>query len=109
MSSLAELAVVALNGANVGIAGAAFNDSTHTLTAASIADGIGDHELLVEVYPPATDAVSPNAVKTAVGYPVPGFVATIVDGGVAGAVLTAVLAADTYGVPSLLVKAKASE
>lgn len=105
-ASLAELMVTALNASGAGISGASFNNSTHTLTIASIADGIGDHFVQVEVTPPQRDPVSPTGVPTRAGQSVPGFVSTIVQGGIAGAVLSVVLASDTYGIPSMVVKAR---
>ncbi len=110
MSSLAELMVAALNASGV-ITGASFDDSTHTLTVAAIADGFGDATLEVFVYPPVAspESAATAGVITAEGVSVPGFVGSITDGGIAAAALTVVLAADTYGVPSLVVKSKAQE
>lgn len=108
MSTLAELMVQALNSSG-SIAGASFNPSTHTLTIAAASDNIGDHTVRVEVYPPTTDYVSPTGVVTAQGIPIPGFVGTITQGGSAGSALTAVVAADTYGIPNIPLQAKAVE
>jgi hypothetical protein len=102
VSSLAELMVAAL----LPALHASFDNSTHTLTISTIADNIGDHKVHVEVVPPQLNPVSPTGVATKAGQSVPGFVSTITDGGIAGAALTVILAADTYGVPKLVVQAR---
>jgi hypothetical protein len=109
VASLAALMASALNGASVGITHAAFNNSTHTLTVASVADALGDRTVVAEVYPPVASVISPTGVTTLRGVPIPGFVGTVTSGGVSAAALTAVLAADTYGVPNVSVKARVQE
>lgn len=115
VSSLAELAVAAINnkGLGVAIAGAAFNNSTHVLTVAAISDAIGDHHISVDLIPPAEygNSNSETGKSGATGVTsksigVPGFVASKVDGGVTGAVLTATLVADSYVIPNIVVKAR---
>jgi hypothetical protein len=69
--------------ASTHIGQALYTSGTDTLTAATIADGIGDHVLVVEAFPPGGAA------------PVPQLVSTIVDEGIAAAVLTVVLAGPT--------------
>lgn len=101
VASLAELMIAALSPLH-----ASFNNSTHTLTVASIADDIGDHILRVELTPPQRDPVSPTGVATKAGQSIPGMVSTIVDGGIAGAVLSVVLVADNYGIPKMVVQGR---
>lgn len=78
--------VTALNG-TTDIANAAF--VTPTLTCASIADGIGDATLVVEVTPPGAAT------------PIAQMVGTVVDQGIAAAVLTVVLTIPT-AIPAVL-------
>jgi hypothetical protein len=108
-SSLAGLMVAAL--VDVGLH-AAFNNSTQVLTIASIADNIGDHKLLVEFIPPPEETpykASSVGVTVQNGVAVPGFLLSQVDGGVAGAVLTATIVTDAYVIPNMIVKAKAQQ
>lgn len=105
LSSLADLMVAVLTGLGYH---AGFVNSTHILTVSSIADNIGDHRLDVYVTPPnASEQISPVGVQTRNGVSIPGMVSTIVDLGSAGAVLTVTLVADTYGVPAMILKARA--
>lgn len=111
LNALAALAVIALNGTGV-ISHASY--SAPTLTVASAADNLGDHKISVSIMPPTADnainGTAPTAgVITSQGVAVPGFVGAITDGGVAGAALTAALAANTYGVPALVVKGRTQE
>lgn len=133
ISGLAGAMVTALNAAGVGISHAAFNSGSHTLTVAGSADNLGNWTFSAGFYPPslgfaqAQNPDSPNStddtekvvfqnaydnnvgVTPAVGYPVPGFVGTITDGGSAGSALTAVLSADTYTIPQVNVAARAQQ
>jgi hypothetical protein len=109
LSSLAELMVAALIAAGYH---AGFVNSSHVLTVSSIADGIGDHKLLVEVTPPSEETpykASSVGVSVQNGVGIPGFVTSQVDGGSAGAALTVTLVADSYAIPTMLVKAKAQQ
>lgn len=88
IDEVAALMVTALN-ARSDIAGAAYDVETQILTVAAIADGIGDHNIAVRLTPPN-------------GYgSVASLLGTIVDNGVAGAVLTVVLPADDDVIPSV--------
>lgn len=88
IDEIAALMVTALN-ALAEIANASYNSTTQVLTVAAIADGIGDHNIAVRLTPPS-------------GYgAVPSLIGTIVDNGIAGAVLTVVLPADAAVVPSV--------
>jgi len=80
----------ALNAAGP-MANAAYNASTNVLTVASIADDIGDHLLAVTVTMPTAVPYNPSNIVTAT-----------VSGGIAGAVLTATFAADSYVPPAVL-------
>jgi hypothetical protein len=97
VDTIAALMVTALN-ATAAIANASYNAGTNVLTVAAIADNIGDHSIAVAVKPPAATHGSPLAI--------PGFVGTIVDEGVAGAVLTVALAADAYTKPKVMATVK---
>lgn len=68
---------------------ASYNTGTNVLTVAAIADGIGDHTLVVEAKLPNADA------------PLSDLVGTIVDKGIAAAVLTVVLEDET-AIPAIL-------
>jgi uncharacterized membrane protein YdcZ (DUF606 family) len=74
-----------------------YDAGTGLLTVATIGDGIGDSVLTCNVYPPLENPVA-----------VPGFVSTIVDEGVAGAVLTALLL-PANPIPAIILKAKKQE
>ena len=79
-----------------GIANAAYNASTNTLTVAAIADGIGDKTFTCDITPPS-------------GYnSVPSLVGTLTCGGVSAAALTVVLPADAAEVPVSLFAGAAS-
>jgi len=82
-------ALVTLINAHADIAGAEYDAATNTLTVAAIGDGIGDQQLTVEMIPP-------GAYEN-----VPGLHGAIVDGGIAGAVLTVVLPLDAAVIPSV--------
>jgi hypothetical protein len=71
-----------------------YNASSQILTVATIGDDIGDSSMTVEFYD-ATQA-DPKSI--------PGFVGAIVDGGIAGAVLTVAFAADAYSLPGAATK-----
>lgn len=109
MSSLAIAMASALNASASGIAGASWNNGTHTLTVAAASDNLGDHLFRVFVTPPDTDYREPNGVGVSNGTTVPGFVGVITDGGAAGAALTVAFAADTYGIPSLVAKGRTQQ
>lgn len=133
VSGLAEAMVAALNDAGIGISNAAYNTGSHVLTVAGTADNIGNYTFTAGFYPPplgfsaAQNADSPNntddteadvwqdqysneaGVFPALGYPVPGFVGTITDGGSAGSALTVALVADTYQTPVVNVAARAQQ
>lgn len=86
IDKVAALLVTALNALPV-IANASYDAATNILTVASIADGIGDAKLLVTITPPD----GKSAIASLVG--------TVVDGGIAGAVLTVILPADSAVIP----------
>lgn len=85
--------VVALNALPV-IANAAYNSTSQVLTVAGIADNIGDKKLFVSITPPNGKGA------------IPSLVGTIVDGGIAGAVLSVVLPADAAVIPISLAAVK---
>lgn len=81
--------LVAKLNADANIAGASYNASTNTLTAAAGSDGLGDSALAVTTTSPS------GAVVT-------GLVGTITSGGLSTAALTAVLPADTIIAPGIV-------
>jgi len=89
VDEIAAALVTALNALD-GIANAAYNATTNTLTVAGAADGLGDEELEVSIIPPGGSA----SIASLVG--------TITDGGVAAADLTVVLPADNAVIPNVL-------
>lgn len=70
--------------------GAAYTSGTQVLLLS--AAGSGDHVLVVEVFPPAA---------TGQDAPIPGFVASKVDGGAAGDALSVTFCADAFSLPAL--------
>lgn len=82
-------ALVLLANAHEDIAGAEYNSTTNVLTVAAIADALGDKQLVVEIIPPGGFSS------------ITGLVGAIVDGGIAGAVLTVALPADAAVIPSV--------
>jgi len=70
---------------------ATYTGATQVLECADIADGIGDHFLLVELLPPLATSKDPVAI--------PGGVVSKVDEGIAAAILSATLAVDAYVLP----------
>lgn len=68
-----------------------YDTGSNTLTAAALADGFGDHTLLVEAFPPGA------------AEPVASLIGTVTDGGVAAAALTVVLAGPT-AIPKVLAR-----
>lgn len=92
-------AVAILLNATANIANAGYTGVTQVLIAATGAgDGLGDHKLIVELYPPLPADTSE----------IPGFVASITDEGASNADISATLAADAHlvpGVPVLLKQA----
>lgn len=89
VDEIAAALVVALNALD-GIANAAYNATTNTLTVAAAADALGDQKLEVSIIPPGGSA----SIASLVG--------TITDGGVASADLTVVLPADNAVIPNVL-------
>ncbi|YP_001294526.1 virion structural protein [Pseudomonas phage M6] len=89
VDEIAAALVVALNALD-GIANAAYNATTNTLTVAAAADALGDQKLEVSIIPPGGSA----SIASLVG--------TITDGGVAAADLTVVLPADNAVIPNVL-------
>lgn len=73
------------------------------LQVAAIGDNIGDHAVLIGFFPPG----APTTLVSGEIGGVTGFVASVVDEGIAGAVLTATLAADAHVVPSVPILVKA--
>lgn len=80
-----------------------YTAATQLLDIAAIGDDIGDHLILIGFFPPGADT---KLVAGEIGG-VTGFVASVVDEGIAAAVLTATLAADAHVVPSVPVLVKA--
>lgn len=89
VDEIAAALVTALNALD-GIANAAYNATTNTLTVAAAADALGDQKLEVSIIPPGGSA----SVASLVG--------AITDGGVAAADLTVVLPADNAVIPNVL-------
>ncbi|WOR80319.1 structural protein [Pseudomonas phage PSP2] len=89
VDEIAAALVTALNALD-GIANAAYNATTNTLTVAAAADALGDQKLEVSIIPPGGSA----SIASLVG--------TITDGGVAAADLTVVLPADNAVIPNVL-------
>lgn len=75
---------------------ATYTAGTQVLQIAAIGDNLGDKKVEVEWYPPTTISDDP--------VPIPGLVSSIVDEGIAAAVLTATFAADAYVAPKLYAK-----
>ncbi len=91
-------ALVVLLNATASIAAAAY--TANVLTVAAISDDIGDHTLRMKVEPPViNDAGGERKSGNEV---MPGFVGTIVDEGIAGAVLTVAFPIDGYVVPTVI-------
>lgn len=93
IDEIAALMVIALEAAGGASLTPSYNSGTQVLTIATIGDGIGDAKVVAEWFAPSADVKQNVAV--------PGFVVSKVDGGVAGAVLTATLAADAYSIPKV--------
>ncbi|XAO37041.1 virion structural protein [Pseudomonas phage WP2] len=89
VDEIAAALVTALNALD-GIANAAYNATTNTLTVAAAADALGDQKLEVSIIPPGGSA----SIASLVG--------AITDGGVAAADLTVVLPADNAVIPNVL-------
>lgn len=81
-------ALVVLFNATV-IDAAAYNSTTQVLTVAGVADNLGASQLYVTITPPN----GKSGIDSLVG--------TVVDGGIAGAVLSVVLPADAAVIPSV--------
>lgn len=77
-----------------GVAGADYNSTTQVVTAAAIADNLGDNQLVV-------DFTGPNG-----NAPIASYVSSIVDGGIAGAALTFTLPADSRTIPTVVAALK---
>lgn len=89
-------AVAALIDADANFTGV-YTTATQLLQIAEIADDLGDHIVLIGFFPPGADTI---LVSGEIGG-VTGFVASVVDQGIAAAVLTATFAADAHVVPSV--------
>jgi hypothetical protein len=89
VDEIAAALVTALNALD-GIANAAYNATTNTLTVAAAADALGDQKLEVSITPPGGSA----SIASLVG--------VIPNGGVAAADLTVVLPADNAVIPNVL-------
>ncbi len=89
-------AVALLLAANAGLT-SIYATATQLLTVSDIGDALGDHILLIGFFPPGADT---TLVAGEIGGVV-GFVASVVDEGIAAAVLTATFAADSHIVPSV--------
>ena len=89
VDEIAAALVTALNGLD-GIANAAYNATSNTLTVAAAADALGNQKLEVSISPPGGSA----SIASLVG--------AITDGGVAAADLTVVLPADNAVIPNVL-------
>ena len=89
VDEIAAALVTALNGLD-GIANAAYNATSNTLTVAAAADALGNQKLEVSIIPPGGSA----SIASLVG--------AITDGGVAAADLTVVLPADNAVIPNVL-------
>jgi len=92
MDGFAAAAVILLNNTTI-INAASYNVTSDVLTVAGVADNLGDHNLVVEIFPPLVSSEQNVAV--------PSFVTTIVDEGIAGAVLTAQLAGGAVTFPGV--------
>lgn len=96
IDAIAALLVIALD------ATSSITASDYTgqlLTVAEIADGIGDHTLTVTVKPPVVNVEGVQANQPAA---IPGYIDTIVDEGIAAAVLTVEFPVDGYVRPTVL-------
>lgn len=80
-----------------------YTTATQVLEIAEIADDLGDHIVLIGFFPPGTDT---TLTAGEIGG-VTGFVASVVDEGIAAAVLSATFAADSHVVPSVPILVKA--
>ena len=87
--TLANAAVAALNAGGFGVTHASYDASSNVLSVSGTADNLGDHQLLVSMFP--ADRVRDVAV--------PGALGAITDLGSAGAALTVALGADNYKIP----------
>ena len=99
---LVGTAVAALLAANAGLT-AVYTAASQLLDIAAIGDDVGDHIVLIGFFPPGADT---TLVSGEIGG-VAGFVASVVDEGIAAAVLTATFAADAHIVPSVPILVKA--
>lgn len=85
IDDIGDLLVIALN-ATAPIANSSYDSGSNVLTVSSIADGIGNMRLLAYAYGPASEVGDTGVSHTE-------FFSTVVDEGIAGAVLTIVLVA----------------
>lgn len=92
-------ALVVLLNATASIAAAAY--AANILTVAAISDDLGDHTLTMKVEPPVINFADGNERKSG-NEVMPGFVGTIVDEGIAAAVLTVAFPIDGYIVPTVI-------
>lgn len=89
VDEVAALLVTALEALGAALLTPSYDAGTQVLTVAAAGDMIGDHRVVAEVY--RTDSEDQT--------PIPGFVASITDEGMAGAALSVTFAADTYRPP----------
>ena len=89
VDEIAAALVTALNALD-GIANAAYNATSNTLTVAGTADALGVQKLEVSIIPPGGSA----SIASLVG--------AITDGGASGAALSVVLPADNAVIPNVL-------
>lgn len=86
--TLGTAAVTALNAVS-GITHAAYNASTNVLTVAGTADNLGDHDVIVSMFP--VDRVRDTTI--------PGAIGTVVDNGATSDALTVAFGADAFVIP----------
>lgn len=89
VDEIAAQLVTLLNGLD-GIAGAAYNATSNTLTIAETTDGLGDQAVAVRITPPDGESA------------IPSLVGTITDEGASGDALSVVLPADDAAIPQVV-------
>lgn len=93
IDDLGDGLVILLN-ATASIAASIYTAATQVLTVAAIADSLGDHLVTVNFFPPVAYGLGQDV-------DVPSFLASTVDGGIAGADVTATFVADASVVPNV--------
>lgn len=88
VDEIAALLVTALEAAGGAALTPSYVGATNVLTIAAIADNIGDHQVVVKSWPTLPEGDDSQNIPSGA------FFGVIVDGGIAGAVLTVTLAAD---------------